>query len=163
MKVSTRGFTIVELLIVIVVIAILAEITVVAYNGIQNRANGTAVQSDLKSWGTQIELFRAMNGKYPIASDLTAMKLNASKNSYDVSDNAFLYCADTPGTTYGIVAKSKNKTSYTISSSSTTVTTYSAGAFPQGGAIICPTVGSTNVSGTWPHSIGSSWVSWVAG
>ena len=34
---KSRGFTIVELLIVIVVIAILAAITVVAYNGIQNR------------------------------------------------------------------------------------------------------------------------------
>ena len=33
-----RGFTIVELLIVIVVIAILAAITIDDYNGIQNRA-----------------------------------------------------------------------------------------------------------------------------
>ncbi len=41
------GFTIVELLIVIVVIAILAAISVVAYTGIQNRANDAAVKSDL--------------------------------------------------------------------------------------------------------------------
>ncbi len=39
------GFTIVELLIVIVVIAILAAITIVAYNGIQNRAKAAAAQS----------------------------------------------------------------------------------------------------------------------
>lgn len=38
-----RGFTIVELLIVIVVIAILAAITVVAYNGIQQRARTTTL------------------------------------------------------------------------------------------------------------------------
>ena len=38
MKNRNRAFTIVELLIVIVVIAILAAISVVAYNGIQNRA-----------------------------------------------------------------------------------------------------------------------------
>ena len=42
------GFTIVELLIVIVVIAILAAITVVSYNGIQQRAKVTRANTDLK-------------------------------------------------------------------------------------------------------------------
>lgn len=41
------GFTLIELLIVIVVIAILAAISVVAYSGIQNRANDSIVQQDL--------------------------------------------------------------------------------------------------------------------
>ena len=44
MKTSKQGFTIVELLIVIVVIAILAAITIVAYNGIQNRAKASSAQ-----------------------------------------------------------------------------------------------------------------------
>lgn len=44
-KFDNRGFTIVELLIVIVVIAILAAITIVAYNGIQNRAKTSSAQS----------------------------------------------------------------------------------------------------------------------
>lgn len=42
-----HGFTIVELLIVIVVIAILASISVVAYNGVQDRARRSAASSDL--------------------------------------------------------------------------------------------------------------------
>ena len=44
-KLPTRysGFTIVELLIVIVVIAILAAISLVAYTGVQNSANDAAV------------------------------------------------------------------------------------------------------------------------
>ncbi len=42
-----RGFTIVELLIVVVVIAILAAITIVAYNGIQNRARDSIIRNDL--------------------------------------------------------------------------------------------------------------------
>ena len=40
-----RGFTIVELLIVVVVIAILAAITIVAYNGINDRAKASAASS----------------------------------------------------------------------------------------------------------------------
>jgi len=41
------GFTIVELLIVIVVIGILAAITIVSYNGIQDRARTAQVNADL--------------------------------------------------------------------------------------------------------------------
>ena len=47
MRKTASGFTIVELLIVIVVIAILATISIVAYNGIQNMAHDSVVQSDL--------------------------------------------------------------------------------------------------------------------
>lgn len=41
------GFTIVELLIVIVIIGILAAITVVAYNGVQTRAQETKIKTDI--------------------------------------------------------------------------------------------------------------------
>ncbi len=45
LKSNTKGFTIVELLIVIVVIGILAAITIVAFNGIQNRGKSASAQS----------------------------------------------------------------------------------------------------------------------
>ncbi|MNX65497.1 Type II secretion system protein G precursor [compost metagenome] len=53
-----RGFTIVELLIVIVIIGILAAITIVAYNGIQQRASTAAMHSDLAAATKQMELAR---------------------------------------------------------------------------------------------------------
>jgi type II secretion system protein G len=63
-----RGFTIVELLIVIVVIAILATISIVAYSGIQQRARDTIRLSDIKTLSKAIELFYADNGNYPMSN-----------------------------------------------------------------------------------------------
>lgn len=60
-----RGFTIVELLIVIVVIAILAAITIVAYNGIQNRAKTSAGQSAANALMKKVEAFNTINSVYP--------------------------------------------------------------------------------------------------
>lgn len=59
------GFTIVELLIVIVVIAILAAITIVAYNGIQQRASNAKTEQALTSWLKAIKLYKADKGTYP--------------------------------------------------------------------------------------------------
>ena len=58
----TQGFTIVELLIVIVVIGILAAITIVAYNGIRKRAGEAAVKTDVTNASKQLGVFAATNG-----------------------------------------------------------------------------------------------------
>ena len=63
-KVQT-GFTIVELLIVIVVIGILAGITILAYNGITQRAVISKLSSDLQSNATQLQLDQVTNSAYP--------------------------------------------------------------------------------------------------
>ncbi len=62
---NRRGFTIVELLIVIVVIGILAAITIVAYNGIQQRAKNNAITSTVVGYVKALSLYAADTGTYP--------------------------------------------------------------------------------------------------
>ncbi|MBM3210386.1 prepilin-type N-terminal cleavage/methylation domain-containing protein [Candidatus Saccharibacteria bacterium] len=70
MKKTTGGFTIVELLIVIVVIAILAAITIVAYNGIQDRAKASTVQSMVTTISKKVQSYKVVTGQYPSADEL---------------------------------------------------------------------------------------------
>ncbi len=64
-KKHDRGFTIVELLIVIVVIGILAAITIVAFNGTQARGRDAGRIAKIKSIAKAIELYNTDNGRYP--------------------------------------------------------------------------------------------------
>lgn len=82
MKKTTSGFTIVELLIVIVVIGILAAITIVAFNGIQERARYTTMQSDIGSVNKAIMAYKALNDSYPYPSGSTG-------NYYSIASSAF--------------------------------------------------------------------------
>jgi prepilin-type N-terminal cleavage/methylation domain-containing protein len=67
-----RGFTIVELLIVIVVIGILAAITIVAYNGVQSRARTTTAQANAQEAQNKSEVYAADtgNGVYPTLAQI---------------------------------------------------------------------------------------------
>ncbi len=91
---SVKGFTIVELLIVVVVIAILAAITIVAYNGIQNRAKNSSAQSAASQANKKVALWLVENPS--LAPDLTQFTTlvgddNISKYQYTPGANG-AYC-----------------------------------------------------------------------
>lgn len=65
-----QGFTIVELLIVIVVIGILAGLVITTFTGIQQKARNTERQTDIKAIHGQVEAYYAQNGKYPTLGNL---------------------------------------------------------------------------------------------
>lgn len=81
---TERGFTIVELLIVIVVIGILAAITIVAYNGVTARANTTSAQAAASSIVKKAEAYKAdgPTGLYP--TTLAALTGAAATTVYAV-------------------------------------------------------------------------------
>lgn len=83
-KNNSRGFTIVELLIVIVVIAILAAITIVAFNGVQARARDSQRQADVKAITKALELYYIDNGKFPNGSGSTTIN-NSWSTTADAS------------------------------------------------------------------------------
>jgi prepilin-type N-terminal cleavage/methylation domain-containing protein len=72
LKKRSQGFTIVELLIVIVVIGILALLVITTYSGIQAKARNAKRQSDIQSLQTQIEAFFSQNGYYPSLTDMNS-------------------------------------------------------------------------------------------
>ncbi len=62
---NITGFTIVELLIVIVVIAILAAIVFVTYIALQNRAENANTLSGVEQFSKAVQLYRTNTGSYP--------------------------------------------------------------------------------------------------
>lgn len=80
---SEKGFTIVELLIVIVVIGILAAIIIVAYNGITNNARNNGWRSDAQNLAKIAEIVNTETGSYPTGTDTAT--LEASFNSTNVA------------------------------------------------------------------------------
>jgi prepilin-type N-terminal cleavage/methylation domain-containing protein len=65
-KKNSKGFTIVELLIVIVVIAILAALVLNSFRGVQERARDTKRRTDVNAQASQLEVYYTDNGGYPV-------------------------------------------------------------------------------------------------
>lgn len=64
-NIKNQGFTLVELLIVIVIIAILTVVSLVAYNGLQNQAKTSAAKSAADAVAKKAELYNTSKSSYP--------------------------------------------------------------------------------------------------
>ncbi len=100
MRQSKSGFTLVELLIVIVVIAILAAISVVTYSGVQDRARNSAVTSELATNLKQVQLYQATYGSMPSLAEISS-----GANSFTFNESAYRtinYCVGDTDAGFGV-------------------------------------------------------------
>lgn len=130
-----------ELLIVVVVIAILASITIVSYNGIQARAIKASAMTDLRNAVQTIEIQQAESGSGSYPSHSPYPKIKLSKDIYTTGRNNWYYCLAQDGKSFafGVVV---SNTGYIMSSSRGLINASSA----MSGRDVCGTVG-------WPASM----------
>jgi general secretion pathway protein G len=111
-NVIEQGFTLVELLIVIVILGILAGIVVFAVGNLTSNAKTNACATDKATMQSAVEAFKAYTGSYPSGADaaarLTALNggtagvlLKTTPVNYQISDNNGTISVTTAGTTNG--------------------------------------------------------------
>ncbi len=76
MKNKNNGFTLIELIIVTVVVAILASVSVMAYSGVQKRSRDVERMSDIRQLARQLEIYNQQKGFYPPYSQSGSIGLN---------------------------------------------------------------------------------------
>ena len=169
-----NGFTIVELLIVIVVIAILAAISIAVYSGIQSRAHDAAIRSDFRAVSNLMELYRIDTGSYPhnpagnpsgvctgtggdatvIRTALKQVEMKLSTGSYNTStaNTNLLYMASSDGQRFALLGYAKDNPTYYITDQMRTPAIYegngtSQSEYPGGtGCGIADNLGISNSS-----------------
>jgi prepilin-type N-terminal cleavage/methylation domain-containing protein len=147
---SQPGFTIVELLIVIVIIGILAAITIVAYNGIQQRAKTSAVMADLTNSAKKMAVDNTLNGSYA----LTAGAVDSNKGLPTSAGTTYQF--HSTGSTYCITGTNGNA-SYKISDTATAPVAGGCAGDSQGGVAAVTNL-ATNPS---VESNANSWAAWI--
>lgn len=111
---NTQGFTIVELLVVIVVIGVLAAITIVSYTGVQQRAVAASLISDLDNASKQLKLFQIDNSTSDYPNTINCTGDTATNKCLNTSaDTTYEYKSNINPKTFCLTA-TKNGQSYNI-------------------------------------------------
>ena len=165
-KFYSDGFTLVELLIVIVIIGVLAGISVAAYSGVQKSARDSTVQSDLSNAMKQLAMYEVENGAVPITSaDIRSMSIKPTKNAYITGRNNFYYCVNKETGQYALGAVTKDNRRV-LAKSSGGIQIGSVGELVVDSMKVCQSIGltgydDTNAYTATGYSDSNGWSAWI--
>jgi general secretion pathway protein G len=98
-----KGFTLVELMVVIIILAVLTGIAIPSYLALRNRAREQATRSEMQNMATALEIYNADNVGYPDAlADLAPYMVNVPVN--DAWGVAYVYAVGDPASTYTLTS-----------------------------------------------------------
>ena len=121
LRIQSLGFTLIEVMIAVAIIAILASVAVPGYNSYLVRTKLTEAQSQLGDIRVKMEQFYQDNRTYvggPCATSATVKTFTVVCNSADISATAFKVTATGSGATAGFT--------YTINQTGTTTSAVSS-------------------------------------
>lgn len=163
MKRLTSGFTIVEILIIIVVIGILASITVLSYNGIQQQAREAGIKADLETASSRLDRYRSEKGEFPpVGSDpdlaLREANIEVQRSLYSTEQDTYLYCVSADGQRFAFVVKGVNNISYTMGMNRKLERIFEMA--PGSHATVCNGLTGPNSGARLGYVVGTGWRNW---
>ncbi len=113
MQKKKNGFTLVELVIIIVVIGILFTISAVGYSGWQQSINETKLKNEFTMAASALKDYQNFNNAYPTQEEFARIYTSSS-------DVNFIYDVGIDNKTYSLTATTDDGTTYTADNEDTT-------------------------------------------